>query len=124
MRVLVLDDTPMQLRLIRTQVEGSGHEADPVTTIAAARAALAARAYDALLTDILLDDGNGADLCRELRADDRWSSLVILLLSARDEQELQRVCSDCGADGYLAKPFVRSQLQEKLASCLAARAER
>jgi DNA-binding response OmpR family regulator len=82
-----------------------------VADLAQARAALqhvAAPAFDLLVLDIMLPDGNGLDLCREVRS--AHPSLPVLMLSARGDT-LDRVLGlEIGADDYLAKPFDGAEL--------------
>jgi len=78
---------------------------------AEAVAALAARPPDALVLDLVLPDGQGVELCQEVR---RWSRLPIVVLSAvGDEREKVRAL-DAGADDYITKPFGTDELLARL----------
>ncbi|WP_405135886.1 response regulator [Nocardia sp. NBC_01388] len=77
-------------------------------TLAAARAAIAATAFDLALVDVYLPDGSGVDLVREIRFD-------AMMLTAAIESETVRAALSAGALGYLVKPFDHAALAARLA---------
>lgn len=78
--------------------------------LAAARRALADRpAPHVVVLDVLLPDGNGLDLCRELKA--TCPSPAVLVLTAMDEARTRREALDAGADLFVAKPFDPDELE-------------
>lgn len=79
-----------------------------VNTLAAARAELAATAFDLALVDVYLPDGSGVDFVRELRCD-------AMMLTAAIESETVRAALTAGALGYLVKPFDHALLAARLA---------
>jgi two-component system KDP operon response regulator KdpE len=88
---------------------------DSAATKSAALASLSTRPPEALVLDLVLPDGNGVDVCREVRG---WSSLPILVLSAiGDEREKVRAL-DAGADDYVTKPFGTEELLARLRAIL------
>jgi two-component system KDP operon response regulator KdpE len=114
-RVLVVDDEPQILRGLKIILRAAGYTVDTADTKAAALAALAARPPDALVLDLVLPDGEGVEVCREVR---RFSSLPVLVLSAvGDEREKVRAL-DAGADDYITKPFGTDELLARLRAVL------
>ena len=114
-RILVVDDEPQILRGLKIILRGAGYTVDTAETKAAALAALAARPPDALVLDLVLPDGDGVEVCREVR---RFSSLPVLVLSAvGDEREKVRAL-DAGADDYITKPFGTDELLARLRAVL------
>src|SRR5205823_5779345 len=92
-----------------------GYEVEAAETAADALAALSSRPPDALVLDLVLPDGSGVDICREVRT---WSQLPILVLSAvGDEREKVRAL-DAGADDYVTKPFGTEELLARLRAVL------
>ncbi|GAB4587461.1 response regulator [Nocardia sp. IFM 10818] len=77
-------------------------------TLAAAREAIAADAFDLALVDVYLPDGSGVDLVRELRCD-------AMMLTAATESETVRAAVSAGALAYLVKPFDHATLAARLA---------
>ena len=110
-RVLVVDDEPHIVRGLKIILRGAGYAVEAAETKAEALAALAARPPDALVLDLVLPDGEGVEVCQEVR---QWSRLPILVLSAiGDEREKVRAL-DAGADDYVTKPFGTGELLARL----------
>jgi DNA-binding response OmpR family regulator len=92
-----------------------GFEPLVVSTLADARAAWASREPDLVLLDLGLPDGDGRDLCRELRA---VSEVPIIVLTARGT-ELERVLGlELGADDYVVKPFSGAEVIARMRAVL------
>jgi two-component system, OmpR family, KDP operon response regulator KdpE len=113
--VLVVDDEPQILRALQLKLRGAGYAVDTAATIADALAAAAAKPPDAVILDLLLPDGRGTDVCRELRG---WSSAPILVLSAVGEEDEKVAALDAGADDYVTKPFSVEELLARLRAAL------
>jgi response regulator RpfG family c-di-GMP phosphodiesterase len=109
LRLLVVDDDPGLLELIRTTFEDVEVDVDEATTSASARALVASDPPDVMVLDVRLAGESGLDLCRELKADLRTGAIPIVLLSGLVDLE-PRVAADAGADAYLPKPFSPLQL--------------
>ena len=75
-------------------------------------------AFDALVLDLMLPDGDGLDLCRELRAGSGTRRLPLLMLTARGEPLDRIVGLELGADDYLAKPFEPRELLARVKALL------
>lgn len=113
--LLVEDDAELAglvVRLLGVQAMDVCH----VATAQAARQALAQQRFDVLVLDIMLPDGNGLDLCRELRSSQ--PALPVLMLSARGDTIDRVLGLEIGADDYLAKPFDAAELTARLRSLL------
>jgi two-component system KDP operon response regulator KdpE len=114
-RVLVVDDEPQIVRGLKIILRGAGYSVEEAQTSAEALAAVSARPPDAVVLDLVLGDGDGVDVCRDIR---RWSQLPILVLSAiGDEREKVRAL-DAGADDYVTKPFGTEELLARLRAIL------
>jgi two-component system, OmpR family, KDP operon response regulator KdpE len=114
-RVLVVDDEPQILRALQTNLRGAGYDVDTAATAKEALAAAAMRPPDAVILDLVLPDGRGTDVCRELR---RWSSAPVLLLSVVGEEQEKVAALDAGADDYVEKPFGIDELLARLRAAL------
>jgi DNA-binding response OmpR family regulator len=87
----------------------AGHQVVFADTLAAARAAwTSVDAYDIVLLDVMLPDGDGIDLLTARRAQGDRTPTV--LLTAREEAELRERAAAAGADAYLSKPFAYPEL--------------
>ena len=109
MRLLVVDDDPGLLALIRTTFEDVEVDVDEATSSASARSALAAQQPDVIVLDVRLAGESGLDLCRALKSDLRTASIPIVLLSGLVDL-MPRDAANAGADAYLPKPFSPLQL--------------
>jgi two-component system KDP operon response regulator KdpE len=114
-RVLVVDDEPQIVRGLRVVLRNAGYQVDSAATKEEALDALSHRPPDAVLLDLLLPDGSGVDVCREVR---EWSQVPIVVVSALgDEREKVRAL-DAGADDYVTKPFGSQELAARLRAVL------
>ena len=114
-RVLVVDDEPQILRALRTSLRGAGYEVDTAETAEGALTAAAMRPPEAVVLDLVLPDGSGTDVARELRA---WSSAPIIVLSAVGEEREKVAALDAGADDYVTKPVGIDELLARLRAVL------
>ena len=109
--LLVCDDEPQVLRALRVVLREAGFEMTGAESLAAAREAIADRPPDGAIIDLLLPDGSGIELCRELRS---WSRMPILVLSGLEEEEQKVAALQAGADDYVTKPFAPGELVARL----------
>jgi DNA-binding response OmpR family regulator len=117
-RLLLIDDDARLSAMVVDYLRGHGFEIDSVGSLAAGRERLAREPYDALLLDLMLPDGDGLALTRELRADSRTRRLPLLMLTARGEATDRIVGLELGADDYLPKPFEPRELLARLRALL------
>jgi two-component system KDP operon response regulator KdpE len=113
--VLVVDDEPQILRALQTNLRGAGYEVETAATAEGALSAAAMRPPDAVILDLVLPDGSGIEVCRELRS---WSSAPILVLSVVGEEAEKVAALDAGADDYVEKPFGIEELLARLRALL------
>jgi len=113
-RILVVDDEPSILKLIRVNLERDGYE---VETAADGKTALelAGRLRpDLVLLDVMLPGLDGISVCRTLRNEPATRNIPIIMLSARGE-EVDRVLGlEMGADDYITKPFSPRELLARI----------
>jgi two-component system KDP operon response regulator KdpE len=114
-RVLVVDDEPQFLRALETNLRGAGYEVETAATAQEALTAAGLRPPDAVILDLLLPDGTGTDVARELRA---WSEAPIVLVSAVGDEAEKIAALDAGADDYVTKPFAMGELLARLRAAL------
>jgi len=103
MRLLVVDDDPGLLELIRVTFEGIDVEVREAQNARGAREAVAAAPPDVIVLDVLLRGESGLDLCRDLKSDAATASIPIVVLSGT--HDLARGAAAARADAYLPKPF-------------------
>jgi two-component system KDP operon response regulator KdpE len=114
-RVLVVDDEPQILRGLQTMLRGAGYDVATAATAADALAAAAAHPPEAVILDLVLPDGRGTDVARELRT---WTDVPVIVLSAVGEEKEKVAALDAGADDYVTKPFGVDELLARLRAAL------
>ena len=112
MRILVVEDDPVLADGLKVGLELSGATVERVGACADARAALAANRFDAVVLDLMLPDGSGLEILRDLRA--ARDPTPVLLLTALDETTDKVRGLDAGADDYLGKPFDLDELAARV----------
>ena len=113
--ILVVDDEPQILRALGTTLRGAGYTVETADTAAGALTAAAARPPDAVILDLVLPDGSGTEVCRELRT---WTDAPVIVLSAVGEEREKIAALDAGADDYVTKPFSVDELLARLRAVL------
>ena len=114
-RILIIEDDTDIRNVLRTLLEQ--HQYRVVEASNAARGELEARAHkpDLLLVDLGLPDADGMTVIRSVRS---WSSVPILVLSARTQEEQKIAALDAGADDYVTKPFSTPELLARVRAAL------
>jgi two-component system OmpR family response regulator len=103
MRVLLVEDAETMAQAVKRGLDAEGLLTDVVGNGRSGLDAALSGDYDAVVLDIMLPGMNGYDVCREMRAADVWTP--VLMLSAKDGDYDQVDAFDLGADDYLVKPF-------------------
>jgi two-component system, OmpR family, KDP operon response regulator KdpE len=114
-QVLVIEDEPGIRAVLRVLLTAEGYRCIEAAT--ALRAEIEARSHkpDLLLVDLGLPDGDGIKVIRRVRA---WSTVPIVVLSARTMEEQKVAALDAGADDYIVKPFSAPELLARLRAAL------
>ena len=116
--ILLIDDDMRLSAMVADYLRSHGYQVSTAASLNAGRELLARQAVDALVLDLMLPDGDGLDLCRELRASPRSRTLPVLMLSARGEPTDRIVGLEVGADDYLPKPFEPRELLARVRALL------
>ena len=104
-RVLVVDDDPQVLRLLRVNFELEGFDVASAANGEEALAEIASELPDVLVCDIMMPGIDGLEVVRRLRADPKTASLPVVMVSAKAQQADLAHGKDAGADEYVTKPF-------------------
>lgn len=111
--ILLVEDDPDQSALAELRLTQAGYQVHSVDRAKALSRYLRQQARpDLLLLDVMLPDGNGFDILAQLRGRPEFSTLPIVLLTAKAELVDIRNGLALGADGYITKPYSKSQLSE------------
>ena len=112
-KILVVDDETLTVEMLSIFLNMVGHQPIPALSVNQARDKLAYEEPDAILLDIMLPDGNGLDLCRELRTKTSTEKVPIIMISAHTPPMIAEA-DKAGANGYLAKPIKLDMLKNSL----------
>jgi two-component system KDP operon response regulator KdpE len=115
LRVLVVEDDGQVMRFLRAGLGAHGYAIVDATTGSDALLRAAEYAPEIVLLDLGLPDIDGVEVIQKLRA---WSSIPILVLSARDQESEKVRALDAGADDYVTKPFGFPELLARMRSAL------
>ncbi len=117
--ILLVEDDPDQLALGELRLTMAGYQVHSVDRAKALSRYLRQQARpDLMLLDVMLPDGNGFDILAQLRGRPEFSTLPIVLLTAKAELVDIRNGLALGADGYITKPYSKNQLAEVIGRVL------
>ena len=109
--VLVVDDEPQMRKFIRITLTANGYGVIEASAAAEAIQQAAAHTPDLVLLDLGLPDADGSEVIVRIR---EWSTMPILVISARGKEESKVRARDAGADDYVTKPFGAAELMARV----------
>lgn len=112
--LLLVEDCPDMAEIIRYRLEESGFGLRVAQTLAAARTEMNRRRPDAVILDLLLPDGNGRSLLKEMRSDFDLRRVPVVILTGMNDRSNVEAGFDAGANAYLDKSFALERLPEVL----------
>lgn len=117
-RVLLIDDDSRLTTMVGEYLRHAGFDVQTEGSLADGRKRLQSEHFDALVLDLMLPDGDGLALCRDLRSAPRTRHLPLLMLTARGEPMDRVIGLEMGADDYLSKPFEPRELLARVKALL------
>ena len=114
-RVLVCDDEPQIVRALKVLLREAGFDSVVAETAEQAIDRASVRPPDAAIIDLVLPDGDGIEVTRQLR---EWSQMPIIVLSAIGEEDEKVRALQAGADDYVTKPFAPRELVARVEAAL------
>lgn len=113
--IVMVEDEAQIRRFVRTALEMENCQVYEAETMQRGLIEASTRKPDLIILDLGLPDGDGVDFIRDLRA---WSTLPVLVLSARTQETDKIAALDAGADDYLVKPFGTGELLARVRAML------
>ncbi len=113
--ILLIEDEPEIRRFLRTTLPAHGFRLYEAATGRDGLAEAQARNPDLILLDLGLPDLEGSEVIRQVRA---WTTTPIIVLSARDQEQVKVAALDLGADDYVTKPFGVNELLARMRAAL------
>jgi two-component system response regulator MprA len=108
--VLVVDDDDIIRRVVRTVLEADDFEVVEAKDGDEAIQKVSTEHPLVVVLDVMMPGLDGVEVCRRVRAD----GTKVLMLTARDDADVEQASKDAGADGFLAKPFSSVELLDKV----------
>ena len=115
--MLIVDDDPVNLNVIRHLLENEGYQIVTVTRAQEALHLLEQGEWDLIISDVMMPQMSGYELSRTIRQRYMISELPILLLTARNRPEDIHMGFISGANDYLIKPVDHLELKQGYARC-------
>jgi len=115
-RILAVDDDVDILKVLKANLELHNYEVVTADTWQKAQEVLSILHLDLILLDVMLPDGDGIEICRELRKE--LATVPIIMLTARDKISDKVMGLESGADDYVVKPFETLELVARIKACL------
>jgi len=124
-RILIVDDSEMTARIIEADLVTKGFEVHVADTADKATKIILKKQTrpDLVLLDVRMPNVNGEQFCRFIKSNSLFKGIKVLLCSGENVEELQRICREAGADGYVPKDAVMSSLVARELSPVAAPTE-
>lgn len=115
-KILAVDDDKDILKVLKANLELHDYEVDTADTWAGAQEILDGIRPDLIILDVMLPDGDGMEICRELRSD--MPEVPVIMLTARDKVSDKVFGLESGADDYVVKPFETIELLARIKACI------
>jgi len=119
-RILIVDDEPNIVISLEFLMKREGFETIVAGDGEMALAAVAEKAPDLVLLDVMLPKMNGFEVCRRIRAEPRWRGIKVLILTAKGRDTEVAKGLGLGADAYVTKPFSTKDLVTQIKQMLGA----
>ncbi|WP_306353898.1 response regulator transcription factor [Flavobacterium sp. '19STA2R22 D10 B1'] len=116
MKILIIEDEPGLQQVMQQSLEKEKYIVETASNYFTGLDKIVAFEYDCILIDIMLPDGNGLDLLREIKTIKKKAALIII--SAKDSVDDKVKGLDLGADDYLTKPFHLAELHARIKSSI------
>ena len=114
-RILIIEDEKSISHFISTVLTNNGYETMQARTGSEAQSMISSHCPDLIILDLGLPDMDGMDILRQLRS---WSSLPVVVVSARSHEKDKDLALDMGADDYLTKPFGTDELLARVRTAI------
>jgi len=104
-KILIIEDEPDIRKTLEYNISREGYDVVSASSLLEAKSQIESDSFSLILLDLMLPDGSGLDLCREIKSDKEKSSVPIIILTAKDDEVDKVVGFELGADDYVTKPF-------------------
>lgn len=120
-KILIIQDSPSINAMLKFRLESGGFSVETVETGEEGVDKAKLGQYQLILLDYNLPGIDGGEACRILRKEENTRNTPIVLMSAKDKDELCKITKDAGADGCITLPFEGKEFIEKIAGFIKSR---
>jgi CheY-like chemotaxis protein len=113
-KILIIDDSEITLAMEKSVLEARGYEVQAASTLQEFEKLLKQFRPHLILTDIHMPEAKGTDICRTLKNEYGTQDIPIVLFSSLNDDELEKLAEQVGADGFLSKANGLEALGEKV----------
>ena len=103
-KILIIEDEPDIRKTIEYNLAREGFDIHSAASLEEGKSILD-DSFSLLVLDLMLPDGSGLDLCRDIKSNQALSNIPIVILTAKDDEVDKVVGFELGADDYVTKPF-------------------
>jgi DNA-binding response OmpR family regulator len=109
-KVLIVDDSPSQVKLIEGFLEHEGYRLVGLNDPERVEETIAIERPSVILLDVVMPKRNGFQVCRELKTSSEFKAIPVILVTSKNTESDRFWGKQQGADGYVTKPFTRDEL--------------
>lgn len=116
--IAIVDDEPDILKLVAINLNKAGFETEQFEIAAELHRFLRKKLPDLIILDLMLPDADGFDVCKELKRNEQFSAIPIVMLTAKGDETDRILGLEFGADDYVVKPFSPRELVARVKAIL------
>ena len=109
-KVLIVDDSPAQVKILHGLLEREGYSPIDLHDPRRVEETIANERPKLILLDVVMPERNGFQVCRELKRNSEFSAIPVILVTSKDTASDRYWGEQQGADGYITKPFTPDEL--------------
>jgi len=109
-KILIVDDSPAEVRLMQTVLDGAGFSSVAVHDPTRLEQMIDQERPNLILLDVVMPQRNGFQACRELKGHAEYGRIPVVMVSSKNTDSDKFWAQQQGADGYVVKPFTREEL--------------
>lgn len=109
-KVLVVDDSPAEIRLLQSMLQGAGFHSVAISDPMKTEEAIEAERPSVILLDVVMPQRNGFQVCRDLKSQESYAGIPVILVTSKSAPSDRYWGEQQGANAFVAKPFTSDEL--------------